>query len=559
MSLSDNGKLLAAVVQNKGVVILDLLENKSLETFRLDNSPHAVAFAPNNNLVAAAGVDNIIHVFDLEKKQVAKTLRSRTAGILSLTWSKDGTYLGASGKDGTARVWNFSTEEEVFATRAINGWLYQVSFSPDGKHVATASSDFFGRLYRFEPGEAEPVGMFEHEAEVHCISFSPDGGTLATGGFDYSVRFWDRRTAQPSRPLAKLPNPERIMSVAFSKDAKLLALLGYEGGLTVWNLTTTVPGKYESQPAELGSGDIAAVETGEMREVTNDSRGRVLRWAGNSLHIKNERGLNLQHSFPEQILFARFVGEKYIAVAAGNTLTLFTDNDIRPQKRFFGAGRLSDLAIFGDTIAIASSDDQLAGYPVLLYSLARETLLGQLGPFRDGIQKVRFSPAGERLLTCGEDFFALQWDLATFRPKGQPMRHRRQVEDACWSGDSEIIATLTRDGSLRLWEADTGFPLSGTVDLPFSAVRIWFQSDRTLQAEGGQKQKMSWDLRPSSPEQIFQLAPFLGGDRPSDSKRFSQFLGEALLSSPSWRMVQARKASRLADEFAAEFFTKSSR
>ncbi|NOS71586.1 MAG: hypothetical protein HOP33_16880 [Verrucomicrobia bacterium] len=88
----------------------------------------------------------------------------------------------------------------------------------------------------------------------------------------------------------------------------------------------------------------------------------------------------------------------------------------------------------------------------------------------------QFSSDGERIVTASEDRTARVWDAQTGRPLTELMKHGSGVRAAQFSPDGKRIVTVARDGTARVWDAQTGQSLtepmkhgSGVASAEFSA------------------------------------------------------------------------------------------
>ena len=84
-------------------------------------------------------------------------------------------------------------------TGHTNGVL-SVSFSPNGTTIASASYDHTVRICKATTG-ALVRPLTGHTAGVSSVSFSPDGTTIASASADHTVRIWDAATGAPLKEL----------------------------------------------------------------------------------------------------------------------------------------------------------------------------------------------------------------------------------------------------------------------------------------------------------------------------------------------------------------------
>ncbi len=99
-----------------------------------------------------------------------------------------------------------------------------------------------------------------------------------------------------------------------------------------------------------------------------------------------------------------------------------------------------------------------------LRNAARNLLSGWGGALpmcflHDGaIEAVAMSRDGRTVATASRDGTARLWDAVTGDPRGPPLRHAAEVVAVAFSPNGETVMTGSRDGTARLWDAATGRP-----------------------------------------------------------------------------------------------------
>jgi WD40 repeat protein len=127
-----------------------------------------------------------------------------------------------------------------------------------------------------------------------------------------------------------------------------------------------------------------------------------------------------------------------------------------------------------------------------------------LAPAELKVFDVASSPDGTRLATvhgdcvargCGRanDFVARIWDLGTRRVVHSLGGHRGGVYMAAWSHDGRRLATCSRDGIVRIWDASAG---TSVRELPLGEVcdAVAFSPDGTHIATADRRVARIWSL-----------------------------------------------------------------
>ncbi len=200
---------------------------------RHGRSVQTVKFSPvDNSLLASAGNDNTIKIWDLQDNTLATRLRGHRRQINSVAFSPDGTRLASGSDDWTFRLWDVETGAHIATLEHIIGRnrsaVKEVAFSPDGERLATAGVD----VKLWEVSTQNEIETLQHNEWVVALAFSPNGELLATGDNQGRVKIWD---LQERKVIAQLEgDPARVDALVFSPDGRTLASAGYHGLIKLW-------------------------------------------------------------------------------------------------------------------------------------------------------------------------------------------------------------------------------------------------------------------------------------------------------------------------------------
>jgi WD40 repeat protein len=150
-----------------------------------------IAIKPHSSIVATAGQDEGILLFDIEsgkfvreiKFEIKTELKGTAKYVWQIAYSPNGEYLACVDKNST--VWLFDTHR-YHGTPVWNNELCRAfAFSPDSKRIALAGKT----IQLFDVASHELVHTFPGGPR---LVFSPDGKTLVSTGAHLNI--WDLRT-----------------------------------------------------------------------------------------------------------------------------------------------------------------------------------------------------------------------------------------------------------------------------------------------------------------------------------------------------------------------------
>jgi WD40 repeat protein/predicted Ser/Thr protein kinase len=114
---------------------------------KLDHELNAVAYHPSRPLIATAGYDNVIRIWDIDANRLHRQLEGHTGRIWSLRFHPSGTRLFSGAQDCTVRIWDPESGLEKLRLQGHGNYVYSIDLSPDGKTLASGSGDFSVRLW----------------------------------------------------------------------------------------------------------------------------------------------------------------------------------------------------------------------------------------------------------------------------------------------------------------------------------------------------------------------------------------------------------------------------
>jgi serine/threonine protein kinase len=154
-----------------------------------ENAVQALAVDPAGRWLASGSADSTVKLWNLESREVRRTMRGRGDFISSLSFTPDGSTLAAGSLDGSIKLWSPATGRGLRTLYNHKARVTSIAFTPSGDAIATAAEDGSVRLRGLKRsriyGALKDIGP-----GAKTLAFSSDGRTLITGGLDGIVRLW---------------------------------------------------------------------------------------------------------------------------------------------------------------------------------------------------------------------------------------------------------------------------------------------------------------------------------------------------------------------------------
>ncbi|MCF8247995.1 MAG: caspase family protein [Saprospiraceae bacterium] len=436
-----SGEVKSLAVSSKGEMLLSASEEGSLKLLRTSDlsatpiftfpdsyvlgSGQGAVFSKNDSTIAYATGDKAIVLWDVAKQQQIVKLPPHEEEVSALRFSPDGTKLlsGDSGK--SLIIWDLVAQKPMHILNGTSLVIKQAFFSQNKKNVVTVS-EFRNIIVSWNglTGAVDRV-FVGHRGDVIATCVSPNGRYLISSAEDKQVILWDFETAEK---LGVLPTKsDKATSIAISPNNKYVLTGTADHLVVLWDLeekkplksftshsekVTSVAFSPDSKWAMSGSDDnTVAVYDVELRKQTSTIPGQATRWS--------------------PVAFAPD-GKSFLSISCEGGKVEWWDILTKKIKKTFSLQNGTD-----------------AREPDILYCTTVST--------------VAFSPEGDRfLLSSGND--VLLWNLNEDKPKFLH-GHQSLVRSVCFSSDGRLAMSAGNDGSIRLWNGQSGKALCTVLQL----------------------------------------------------------------------------------------------
>jgi WD40 repeat protein len=456
-----SGRQFAVHAADESVKVFNLETGTVAAALNCEGQLHTLAWRSDGQLLAAAGWEERVRVWELPEGRLVSVLAGHTTAVTGAVFRNRDGLLVTWSLDGTTRLWDpVSGSELLSAPGAICGLSAdeeRLAFQ-DNRRIGVWRIDGGLECRTLHHGNTGNVNPRTDTVLFHSVGYSPDGRILAASGHD-GIRFWDGSTA---RELAHLPlGPTQTL--AFVPDGTGLLTLG-RSGLERWPIKPDRKG--ESSTLRIGPPlvlDRVVDPVYNYAALSQDGKTLAI-----AVHSGQVKVLDLAQERP--------------------SIRIEHRSDYRLRSLAMSHdGRWTACGYWQFSPAVQVWDNTTGG-------IARSF---DSGPTGATSAFVAFSPDGQWLVTCEQGVYRF-WKVGTWQPG--PSIERDQIEPypgpIAWSRNGRMVAIARSSTGVLLLDTVTGDRLATMqANSPHSVRSLEFSPDgRQLAVATLDQQIIIWDL-----------------------------------------------------------------
>ncbi|OYP28239.1 c-type cytochrome domain-containing protein [Rhodopirellula sp. MGV] len=196
------------------------------------DSLYAAVFSPDESMIATAGYDQVIRLWDVSSAKVLRTLQGHNGAVFDLAFSPDGKTLVSACADETAKLWRVADGERLDTLGQPEGEVLAATITRDNRYVIAGSADNRIRVWQLVSIEQPKINplvatRFVDETPIVNLALSPDGSTLVVLAESGNVKVLSTDDWQP------LPSPQPLPSMGtdlfFAADGQSVSIAMMNG------------------------------------------------------------------------------------------------------------------------------------------------------------------------------------------------------------------------------------------------------------------------------------------------------------------------------------------
>ncbi len=477
----------------------------------------AVIYANGTRLITAAG-DQTVRGWNISTSGEEFQLKNTGIGA-ALAVSPDEAWLVTGGTGHSIQVWGLddAKPQRSVELEGHRGNVTAISFSADGRWMVTGDDRGLVLVWNWS-NRTIVRKVIDHTSRINTVKCLP-GGTFATASNDHTAALWSLPDA---REIAIFGHPKPVADLAWNATKSELLTVSEDGRLRVWRSESRDPIVVSdhlsddlSSVAVSSDGHQVAVVDYQQNKVTVMDRNRLTdSSAHHVLDVAAEGGAVWAVEFIDRQRLVTVGGDDARAwdISSGEITMAYGPQGVVSSVDVTADGRYLVSANWGQTAKVWDlSSNQV------VQTLGYENA-GELGAHQGNVHAARFSQLGDQIATAASDGTVRIWNRESGRVIRVIKAHDGSVWALAYSADGKWLASAGADGRVAVWKLEDGTLVLDRVTHENGVRAVVFSADTTRLATAGEdRAARTWRFAEGQPLQLEKeilghSAPVVGVD-----------------------------------------------
>lgn len=457
-------------------------------------------------------------------------LDGHTNEVWQIKYSPNGKLLASAGRDGKIYIWDAISGEYKFTLTGHDDSIREIVFSQESNLLISRSDDGMIKLWNLEKGE-----IIEHplnnEKEINTFALSSQFSIVATGQTEGKVKLWNLAQADSATLLPLKASQNSIEFVQFTPDETKLIIVENKNNIYIWDMNQknidSIPSTDQCpfEEIQVKNNILAAAKINGTVQTWGFNLKPIQSWTlykNNNCDLEEDKTKTLQLSPNGKILAIADKGEVI------NLWDLETKKEISRLEEDNSNNMIWDLEFSpnGQILATAGNDKKIRLWD---WQKRQKQPFSILLGHTNAIGSLQFHPDGTMLASGSDDRTVRLW--TTQKPLIPILQgHNGIVWDVSFNSDTNLITSVGEDSTVRFWDLEKKQQLD-TIRLAnnqnFNILSVALSHDKKQIAVGGVlEQSRSELVEKSGRIQLIRIDNFknnkiLDTERPVTSLKFN--------------------------------------
>lgn len=375
-------------------------------------------------------------------------------------------------------IWIYDTQtgKELDLFTGGTGLFESVAFSPDGNTLVSDINGNYLCMWDVNTGRQIRTFFGHSQYVISAISFSPDGKTIVSGGSGGDVKFWNAETGEYIYRFTR--HFGFVNKLSFSSNSNMLATAGSDRRIYILEVETgEVIRSFNEHNTGHNDGysDVALHPDGEhIASIGTDNTIRL--W---DIKRVKQRNFNTKHTDTVFDVVFSPDGKTLASCSQDGTIKFWNGSNLLPiNKLTEPTGSVWEIAFSPDGKTLASRSREGT---IRLWDISdvdnitiRNSIKGHL---YGGVYTMAMSPDGNRIFNDGYRHLIQIRDAITGKQLRNISGHTGRILSLDFNSHNNTILSGSADGTMRLWDADTGLELHTFISLIGDVDSVLFSRD----------------------------------------------------------------------------------
>ncbi|MBF0518657.1 MAG: protein kinase [Nitrospirae bacterium] len=446
----------------------------------------SVSLSPDNHFALIGGWDYSLTIWNIASSECFRSFKGHKDRITSVLFSYDGCFAVSASEDITIKIWEVDTCTCYRTFQGHTQTIASVTISQDRCFVVSGSYDW--TLILWDVLRGKHIKTFKgHDGNVTSVALAADNSFILSGSSDNTIKVWDAKEGKCLRTFNG--HSDAVNSISLSYDNRFALSGGNDNTIKLWDVSTgdclrTFNGHKgkvncvsmsKNNHFALSASDDNTVRmwdiaTGECLSIVfnNNAVQSVSFSKDNTLLIYTSGGLFTVCSIPDNMAIYR----------ANYILSEMQKSEKEYNRQYENVNRIEDIYKYlkndnyYDACNVFNTYKNNIKYEheilvlvepcSILYRHLCRTKIRRIIPYKvfDGhskkITEMILSNDSRFLLSGSADGSIILWDINTGECSKTFEGHNGSVTSVSISQDSRLALSGGSDHTIKLWDTATG-------------------------------------------------------------------------------------------------------